>query len=67
MTHNSLIGRAIRAYGRRFGPWADCPSGSTSTVSARNVVTLRNGNGILARYRYNPARNRLAWVVPAAR
>jgi hypothetical protein len=41
MTHNSLIGRAIRAYGRRFGPWADCPSGSTSTVSTRNPLHLQ--------------------------
>jgi hypothetical protein len=58
----ALIARACRAYRRRCGAGADFPSAHSSTVSTRGVVTLRNGNGVLARYRHDRAADRLRFM-----
>ena len=63
-TDEDLIARANRAYFRRF-PGGDFPGCLSAVAWHRNgsaTVALRNGNGVLARYHYRPASDRLSWL-----
>lgn len=66
-TDDELIGRAMRAYVRRFGREADQPSFSYSEVGGevgRIGVRLANVNGLLAMYTYYEETDELRWEVP---
>lgn len=64
-----LVARATKAYFRNAGhPSPDQPCRHSSDVGEEGgelVVTLRNVNGDLARYRYDAGRDRLRRLVPA--
>lgn len=66
IVNERLVGRAVRAYSKRFGPYANQPA-STSDVmdhGGKNYVVLHNCNGILAIYQITTS-DRLRYVEEA--
>lgn len=65
VTDEELIDRAMRAYFRRFGKHADQPACYSEVKGTKNpVVELVNCNGVLARYGYCRASDRLTFIEP---
>ena len=65
MDDTTLLSRACKAYFRRFGERADCPSSHLNTCDPEPggsvTVILANCNGVLAVYRYDSDRDSLRY------